>query len=145
VDVANATVMVIEDAERFGIAQLHQLRGRVGRGSVASRCVLLADPPTPEAERRVDAVVASQNGFDLAEVDLELRGGGTVLGARQKGRSDLKLARLSRDRSLVVSAREVATAIVEADPGMSGPGHELLRDEVDIFVGDEERQFLFRS
>ncbi len=145
VDVANATVMVIEDAERFGIAQLHQLRGRVGRGSVASRCVLLADPPTPEAERRVDAVVASQNGFDLAEVDLELRGGGTVLGARQKGRTDLKLARLSRDRSLVVSAREVATAIVEADPGMSGPGHELLRDEVDIFVGDEERQFLFRS
>ncbi|MGH9305096.1 MAG: ATP-dependent DNA helicase RecG, partial [Acidimicrobiales bacterium] len=145
VDVANATVMVIEDADRFGIAQLHQLRGRVGRGRDASLCVLLAEPPTPEAERRVTALVGSTNGFELAEIDLELRGGGTVLGARQKGRSDLKLVRLSTDRELVEAARKVAIEVVGADPTMASPEHGLLRDEVDLFVSDEERQYLFRG
>jgi ATP-dependent DNA helicase RecG len=145
VDVANATVMVIEDADRFGIAQLHQLRGRVGRASHESWCYLLADVVTPQAERRLEAMVRTQNGFELAEEDLDLRGGGTLLGARQKGRTDLKLASLRRDRDLVVSARAVATDIVDADPDLSEPAHRLLADEVRLFVSEEEAQFLFRS
>ncbi len=101
VDVANATVMVIEDADRFGIAQLHQLRGRVGRGTDRSWCYLLANAVTSGAERRLRALEATADGFELAEVDLELRGQGTVLGIRQKGRSDLRLASLRRDKALV--------------------------------------------
>ncbi len=108
VDVPAATVMVVEDADRFGIAQLHQLRGRVGRGGEASWCYLLAREVTEEADRRLTALEDSNDGFVLAETDLELRGEGTVLGARQKGRSDLKLASLRRDRDLVDLAREVA-------------------------------------
>jgi len=145
VDVANATTMVIEDADRFGIAQLHQLRGRVGRGSAASRCYLLADPVTELAEARLEAIVRSQNGFELAEADLELRGGGTVFGARQKGRSDLKLARLSTSRDLIMPAREAATAVIGADPGLTEPEHEVLREELAGLISDEERAFLFRS
>ncbi len=144
VDVTNATVMVIEDADRFGIAQLHQLRGRVGRGSAKSYCFLLADPVTDIATGRLEAMVRTENGFELAEADLDLRGGGTVLGARQKGRSDLKLASLRLHKDLVLKAREVATAIVDDDPSFSGR-HEALWREVELFVSEEERQFLFRS
>jgi ATP-dependent DNA helicase RecG len=145
VDVSNATVMVIEDADRFGIAQLHQLRGRVGRGRAKSYCFLLADPVTELAAGRLEAMVRTENGFELAEADLDLRGGGTVLGSRQKGRTDLKLASLRRHRDLVVSARDVATAIVDDDPQLSDPRYRLLWDEVELFVTEEERQFLFRS
>ena len=102
VDVPNATVMVILDADRFGIAQLHQLRGRVGRGS--EQLVVLprrASPTTPEAEARLGALVQTTDGFELAEVDLDLRGEGTIMGERQKGRNDLKLASLRRDRDWV--------------------------------------------
>ena len=99
VDVPNATVMVIEDADRFGIAQLHQLRGRVGRGADQSWCYLLGGGTTPESEERLEAMERTTDGFELAEVDLELRGEGTILGTRQKGRSDLKLASLRRGRS----------------------------------------------
>ncbi len=106
VDVPEATVMVIEDADRFGIAQLHQLRGRVGRSDRTSWCYLLSRNTSPEATRRLEALEASTDGFELAEVDLELRGEGTILGARQKGRSDLKLATLRpADRRLVTDAR----------------------------------------
>ena len=91
VDVPNATVMVILDADRFGIAQLHQLRGRVGRGQHASTCYLVAEATTTDGERRLEALVHSTDGFELAEVDLELRGEGTIMGERQKGRNDLKL------------------------------------------------------
>ena len=103
VDVPNATVMVILDADRFGIAQLHQLRGRVGRGAHESQCWLVTTPsrrgrrPSP----RVEALVASTDGFELAEVDLDLRGEGTLMSTAQKGRSDLRLASLRRDRELV--------------------------------------------
>ena len=116
VDVANATVMVIEDADRFGIAQLHQLRGRVGRGEHRSWCYLLAEAVTSGADKRLRALEATTDGFELAEVDLELRGEGTVLGIRQKGRSDLRLASLRRDKALVRAARRVAEAIVDEDP-----------------------------
>ena len=115
VDVPNATMMVVLDADRFGIAQLHQLRGRVGRGEHASTCWLV----TQEQEAgnpRVEALVASTDGFELAEVDLDLRGEGTLMSTSQKGRSDLKLASLRRDRELVALAREAAFEIVDADP-----------------------------
>ncbi len=145
VDVANATVMVIEDADRFGIAQLHQLRGRVGRGRHRSYCFLVADPVSDLATSRLQALVATQNGFDLAEEDLHLRGSGTVLGARQKGRSDLKLASLRLHKELVMDARRVALDIVDGDPSLSEPLNCRLWDEVELFVSEEERQFLFRS
>ena len=117
VDVAEATVMVIEDADRFGIAQLHQLRGRVGRSDLASWCYLLSAGSTPDAVTRLEALEKTTDGFELAEVDLDLRGEGTILGARQKGRSDLKLASLRRgDRPLVATAREIAESLLADDP-----------------------------
>ena len=122
VDVPNATVMVILDADRFGIAQLHQLRGRVGRGR--PRVAVLAgdgrtEPTAPAPSPRVEALVASTDGFELAEVDLDLRGEGTLMSSAQKGRSDLRLASLRRDRELVELAREAAFEIVDADPTLA--------------------------
>ncbi len=143
VDVPNATVMVIEDAERFGIAQLHQLRGRVGRGAAVSYCYLLGEGATPDGEARLSALERSTDGFELAEVDLELRGEGTILGTRQKGRSDLKLASLRRDKDLVLEARRVAFAITETDPFLAA--NTLLRDEVSDLLEPEEAAFLFKS
>jgi ATP-dependent DNA helicase RecG len=143
VDVPNATVMVVLDADRFGIAQLHQLRGRVGRGADRSRCFLVGAGATPDAERRLEAMVATTDGFELAEVDLEIRGEGTVFDTRQKGRNDLKLASLLRDRRVVVEAREVAFELVGADPGLAG--HPDLLDEVELFLDEEDREFLERS
>jgi ATP-dependent DNA helicase RecG len=143
VDVPNATVMIVQDADRFGIAQLHQLRGRVGRGAAASFCYLLGDATTPESAERLAALERTTDGFELAEVDLEIRGEGTVLGTRQKGHSDLKLASLRRDREEVARAREVAFAIVDDDPALAGNG--LLREEVGLLVGAEEAEFLFKS
>ena len=147
IDVPNATVMVIESADRFGIAQLHQLRGRVGRGSAQSWCYLLG-PEVPkgeggDAEERMKAVASTRDGFKLAEVDLELRGEGTVLGTRQKGRSDLKLASLRRDADLLIAAREAAFEIVDSDPYLRN--HPLLASEVQSLITDEEADFLFKS
>jgi ATP-dependent DNA helicase RecG len=143
VDVANATVMVIEDADRFGIAQLHQLRGRVGRGNDKSWCFLLAQGVTPGAQRRLRALEASSDGFELAEVDLELRGEGTVYGSRQKGRSDLRLASLRRDKALVRAARKVAEEIVDEDPALET--HPLLAEEVHLFVDEESEEFVLKG
>jgi ATP-dependent DNA helicase RecG len=143
VDVPNATVMVIEDAHRFGMAQLHQLRGRVGRGSDRSWCYLLGDGGTPESEQRLAAVEGSTDGFELAEVDLDLRGEGTILGTRQQGRSDLKLASLRRNKDLVVQAREVAFDLVDSDPGLAN--HPVLFDEVRSMIDEDEAEFLFKS
>jgi ATP-dependent DNA helicase RecG len=143
VDVPNATVMVILDADRFGIAQLHQLRGRVGRGRAASSCFLLGEGATPEAEARLEALVASNDGFTLAEVDLELRGEGTLFGERQKGRSDLKLASLRRDREWVGFARQAAFDIVDADPQLRR--HRALAEEVRMLVDDDDAEWLFKS
>lgn len=144
VDVPNATVMVIEDASRFGIAQLHQLRGRVGRGADKSFCFLLGDTTTEDSEERLTALEATTDGFELAEVDLELRGGGTIMGARQSGRTDLKLATLTRrDRDLVVKAREVAEAEVGRDPMLKA--NPVLADDVSGLMDEEEAEYLFRS
>ncbi|HSB85626.1 MAG TPA: ATP-dependent DNA helicase RecG, partial [Ilumatobacteraceae bacterium] len=142
VDVPNATVMVILDADRFGIAQLHQLRGRVGRGRHASTCWLVT-ADTSGVSPRVEAVVASTDGFELAEVDLELRGEGTIMNTAQKGRNDLKLASLRRDRELVTLAREVAFDIVDHDPLLEQ--HQLLLDELRLLFSAEDEEFLFKS
>lgn len=143
VDVPNATVMVILDATRFGIAQLHQLRGRVGRGSAKSWCWLVSEPTNGDGEARLEALVRSTDGFELAEVDLDLRGEGTLMGERQKGQNDLKLASLRRDREWVVKAREVAMEILDADPDLAE--HELLAEEVELFLGGEDVDFLLKS
>jgi len=145
VDVPNATVMVILDADRFGIAQLHQLRGRVGRGAHASVCFLVGDPSTSDGEERLGAMVRTTDGFELAEIDLDLRGEGTIMGERQKGRNDLKLASLRRDREWVERAREAAIELVGDDPELTA--HPLLRDEVDLLLGDDEDagEFLLKS
>ena len=143
VDVTNATVMVISDAERFGMAQLHQLRGRVGRGGGPSWCYLMGAGATPDAESRLRAISRSTDGFELAEVDLELRGEGTILGTRQKGATDLKLASLRRDKDLVQRAREVAFEIVDADRALAD--HPELAGEIRALVDDADREFLFKS
>ncbi len=144
VDVPEATVMVVRDAQRFGIAQLHQLRGRVGRSERPSWCYLLGEAASPEAATRLEALERSTDGFELADVDLELRGEGTILGTRQKGRSDLKLASLRRgDRPLVEAARRVAETLLADDPGLRAAPR--LADEVRLFVGEDEAPFLLKS
>jgi ATP-dependent DNA helicase RecG len=142
VDVPNATVMVVLGADRFGIAQLHQLRGRVGRGAARSSCFLVSEGQTPQAEARLSALVASTDGFELAEVDLELRGEGTLMGERQTGRNDLKLASLRRDRAWVGRAREVAFALLDERPLVEWPE---LAAEVELFLGGEDTEFLLKS
>ena len=146
VDVSNATVMVVEDAHRFGIAQLHQLRGRVGRGEHRSWCYLLGGgegETDTDAGQRLEALERSTDGFELAEVDLELRGEGTILGTRQKGATDLKLASLRRDKDLVATAREVAFDLVDRHPGLVGLPD--LAEEIRYLVDEDDRDFLFKS
>jgi ATP-dependent DNA helicase RecG len=118
VDVPNATIMIVQEADRFGLAQLHQLRGRVGRGAEQSYCLLVSRPKdelTEEAQKRLQALVETGDGFELAEVDLELRGEGQLLGTRQSGITDLKFVRLARDRALIAKAREWAVVLAEED------------------------------
>ncbi len=135
VDVPNATAMVIMDAERFGVSQLHQLRGRVGRGTVAGLCLLVSEaPPATPARERLDAVAATLDGFQLSRLDLEQRREGDVLGAAQAGRrSSLRLLRLLPDEDLIRQAREDATAVVAADPDLAG--HPALRAGIDDLLG----------
>ncbi len=135
VDVSNAVLMVIEEADRFGLAQLHQLRGRVGRGAHESYCVLLADPATDDAAARLEAMVRTTDGFELAEVDLELRGEGTLLAARQSGVPDLRHARISRDRRLAITARREAQRHLDADPELSSPASQLMASEARRLFG----------
>ncbi|MBW3578904.1 MAG: ATP-dependent DNA helicase RecG [Actinobacteria bacterium] len=134
VDVPSATVMIVEDADRFGISQLHQLRGRIGRGADRSYCVLFAGRPgeelTDEARTRLEAVALTHDGFALAEVDLELRGEGQLFGSRQSGMPDLKLARLADDLEVVVHCRQLAGELVTADPDLAAPRLAGLRAEV---------------
>ncbi len=130
IDVHNATVMLIEDADRFGLAQLHQLRGRIGRGQYPGRCLLFSEPATDDGLRRLEAITQTHDGFRLAELDLELRGEGAVLGVRQSGPSDLRFARLTRDRLELAQARQVARRALRDDPRLTRPEHLLLRAAV---------------
>ena len=124
IDVPNASVMVVEDAERFGISQLHQLRGRIGRGPYASLCLLFG----PKESRRLQALAEHHDGFRLAEIDLELRGEGELVGVRQSGAAAFRFARLPEDAGLLDRARRHAAGILEADPGLGEPEHVLLAD-----------------
>jgi ATP-dependent DNA helicase RecG len=131
VDVPNATIMIIQEADRFGLAQLHQLRGRVGRGAEQSYCLLISrarEDLTEPAIERLEALVRTNDGFELAEVDLDIRGSGQLLGTRQSGLTDLRFAHLRKDRPLLERARAVADELVDAE----GP----LSDEVErAFAG----------
>lgn len=126
IDVPNATVMVIEDADRFGLAQLHQLRGRVGRGEHPGRCLVFAEPASDDGVRRLEALVQTGDGFRLADIDLEIRGEGSIMGLRQSGPTDLRFARLSRDRRSLAQARRIAKVTLERDPRLEAPEHVLL-------------------
>jgi len=129
IDVANATVMLVEGADRFGLSQLHQFRGRVGRGEHQSYCILLADNPSQEAQERLSLMETIYDGFRLAEEDLRLRGPGEYFGTRQTGMPDLKVARLS-DVDLIERARAEAARLLEADPSLARPEHRLLECQV---------------
>jgi ATP-dependent DNA helicase RecG len=139
VDVPNATIMIVQEADRFGLAQLHQLRGRVGRGAEQSYCLLVSRPKeelTEEAARRLEALVETSDGFALAEVDLELRGEGQLLGVRQSGYSDLRFARLARDRTLIALARSWAERLLDEDREILAP----LGREAERMTLDEDRR-----
>lgn len=127
VDVPNATLLVIEHAERFGLSQLHQLRGRVSRGAVAGQCYLFADPATDEAKERLRAFVRTRDGFALAEQDARQRGGGQLFGTRQHGLGELRFGDVLADAELLQVARKDAFALVTADAGLRQPEHALLR------------------
>ena len=133
IDVPNATVMVVEGAHRFGLSQLHQFRGRVGRGEHKSYCLLLSDYSTPEAKERLSAVERIHDGFQLAEVDLSLRGPGDYFGTRQSGLPALRVARLS-DHDLLKAAREEAAGLLRDDPDLQKPHHKALAGEVSRFL-----------
>lgn len=129
VNVPNATVMVIESAQRFGLSQLHQLRGRVGRGGEKSYCILMTNYElSKEAKKRMETMVETTDGFKIAEVDLSLRGPGDILGTQQSGALNLKMADLSRDQHVVTVAREAALRIYEQDPSLTDPMHLTLRN-----------------
>ncbi|MEM8834994.1 MAG: ATP-dependent DNA helicase RecG [Planctomycetota bacterium] len=127
VDIPNANIMVVEHADRFGLAQLHQLRGRVGRGDRDAHCFLMGDPATPEGEQRLDAMVKTTDGFEIAEIDFELRGPGELVGERQSGGGMFRLAEFPRDVPLLMMARRDAQAWIERSPTLDEPGDALLK------------------
>ena len=144
IDIPNATTMVILDADRFGLSQLHQLRGRVGRGRHRGRCVLVADPTTDDGAARIAAMLETNDGFVLAERDLEIRGQGSVFGDRQSGIGDLRLGDILRDTELLVDARTDAFELVVSDPDLAG--HPALAEELAAFFPDAGVvDYLFRS
>ena len=131
VDVPNASVMVIENAERFGLSQLHQLRGRVGRGAEQSYCILMTDYKlSKESKIRIETMVRTNNGFEIAETDLKLRGPGDLLGTQQSGLLDLLIADLGRDGQILQRARERAIDILEADPDLQRPENVVIRTQI---------------
>ncbi len=152
IDIPNATLMVIEDAQRFGLSQLHQLRGRVGRGEWPGRCIAISDAPwkltdkgvvaNPDGKARLEVYASSTDGFVLAEADLRIRKQGTVLGERQSGVPDLKLANILDDHDILAAARQEAFALVEIDPDLAH--HQELREDLRVVLGDSG-EFLLHS
>lgn len=131
VNVPNASVMVIESAERFGLSQLHQLRGRVGRGAEKSYCILMTgDKISKESLKRMETMVQSNDGFEISEVDLQLRGPGDLMGTQQSGVLDLKISNLARDGQIVTLAREAAKKLLEDDPQFLLPEHQSLKEAI---------------
>jgi ATP-dependent DNA helicase RecG len=145
VNVPNATIMVVEHAERFGLAQLHQLRGRVGRGERQSYCILLRASALGEnAQKRLQMLCESEDGFLIAEKDLELRGGGEVLGARQSGGPEFRVADVPGFEGLLAAARDDASLVLQNDPTLSSPRGDALRRLLYLFECDEAVR-LFRA
>src|ERR1700730_4665822 len=138
VDVPNATLMLIENAERFGLAQLHQLRGRIGRGSHKSYCILLSDEQSPETIAKLAVLEKTMDGFAVAEADWEMRGPGDLLGTAQSGLAALKLGNLIKDADLMRQARASATAILGADPRLEAPENQRFRQ---LIVEQQGRTF----
>jgi ATP-dependent DNA helicase RecG len=136
IDVPNATVIVIDNAERFGLSQLHQLRGRVGRGSDMSYCLLISDGGNESTESRLRAMTRTTNGFEIAEMDLALRGPGEFFGTRQHGLPEFKLADITNEMELLQQAREDALELLAADPRLSSPAHQHLRSALREQIGD---------
>ncbi len=131
VDVPNASVMVIESAERFGLSQLHQLRGRVGRGAEQSYCILMTGVKLgADTKTRIETMVRTNNGFEIAETDLKLRGPGDLMGTQQSGALDLLIADLSKDGQILQQARESAVAILTQDPNLENPQHAVIKAQV---------------
>jgi ATP-dependent DNA helicase RecG len=137
VDVPNATIMVVEHAERFGLSQLHQLRGRVGRGARESLCVLIGCDPGEGARARLDVMASTSDGFRIAEADLRLRGPGELLGTRQHGLPELRFGNLIADFALLEQAREDAFAIVAADPALRRPEHARMLPALRKMFGEK--------
>jgi ATP-dependent DNA helicase RecG len=132
VDVPNASVMVIESAERFGLSQLHQLRGRVGRGAEQSYCILMTGNKLgADSKTRIETMVKTNNGFEISETDLKLRGPGDLMGTQQSGALDLLIAVLGKDGELLKIAREEAQAILEADPTLEKAENKTIRNQVE--------------
>ncbi len=147
VDVPDATVMVVESADRFGVAQLHQLRGRVGRSSKPSHCYFVThDKVSEDASQRLLMLEKESNGFELSLFDLKSRGEGTILGSRQKGRSDLKLASLSDDQDLIELAHEFGDGLIDLDPDLDATAvGKVLKDETSAILTSEDEEYLFKS
>jgi ATP-dependent DNA helicase RecG len=132
VDVPNATVMVIENSERFGLSQLHQLRGRVGRGAEQSYCILMTNYNLgADSKARIETMVKTSNGFEIAEVDLKLRGPGDLLGTQQSGVLDLLIADLGKDGKLLQQARDRAIEVLEDDPELIKPTNAVIRTQIE--------------
>jgi len=130
VDVPNASVMVIEDANRFGLSQLHQLRGRVGRGAHQSFCIMIADPKNEDAKARMEIMVRTTDGFEISEEDLRIRGPGEIAGLRQSGNLDFKVADLIQDGKMLEVARQAAIKLIKFDPDLTRSEHRLLAERV---------------
>jgi ATP-dependent DNA helicase RecG len=132
VDVPNASVMIVESAERFGLSQLHQLRGRVGRGADQSYCILITNfKLSAESKTRIETMVRTNDGFEIAETDLQLRGPGDLMGTQQSGILDLLIADLSKDGELLKQAREAAVEILAKDPDLASPANQTIRRQVE--------------
>jgi ATP-dependent DNA helicase RecG len=142
VNVPNATLMVIENANRFGLAQLHQLRGRVGRGSEQSYCILMTDNKLgADSRHRIEVMVQTNNGFEIADADLKLRGPGELAGTQQSGVLELKLADLAQDAQLLQIARDKARSIIEEDPNLSLPKHNTLHTHLNEILKHKGSQW----
>jgi ATP-dependent DNA helicase RecG len=143
VDVPEASIMVVEHAERFGLAQLHQLRGRVGRGEARSTCLLVYQPPLGEtAKARLEALRATEDGFVIADEDLRLRGAGEVLGTKQSGMPEFHFADITVHAELLAAARDDARLIIQRDPELSSARGEALRNLLYVFERDEAVRYL---
>ena len=138
VNVPNATVMMIENAERFGLAQLHQLRGRVGRGKAQSFCIMVNGNGGKDTMERLDIMNRSNDGFYIASEDLKLRGPGDIFGVRQSGELEFKLADIFTDANLLKQVSEEVNAILDQDPGLEGEEYRELKQKIEQYLGDRE-------